>query len=102
MFSPKGKIVVLAKGATAVDFAYAVHTDIGNQCVACRINYELMPLRTELKNGDQVEIITEVNAKPNPVWLSYVQTGKARAQIRHFLKAMQNEEAMLLGERLLT
>jgi (p)ppGpp synthase/HD superfamily hydrolase len=77
-----------------VDFAYAVHTDVGNRCVAGRINGELMPLRTELHNGDQIEIITAAHASPNPAWLSYVRTGKARAQIRHFLKNAQQEEAV--------
>lgn len=101
VFSPKGRILPLPRGSTAVDFAYAVHTDIGNRCVACRINHELMPLRTELRNGDQVEIITATHANPNPAWLSYVKTGKARSQIRHFLKTMQYEESAALGERLL-
>ncbi|MBI2311831.1 MAG: bifunctional (p)ppGpp synthetase/guanosine-3',5'-bis(diphosphate) 3'-pyrophosphohydrolase [Betaproteobacteria bacterium] len=102
VFTPKGKILALPKGATAVDFAYAVHTDIGNRCVAAKINYELVPLRTELKNGDRVEIITASHAKPNPAWLNYVVTTKARSQIRHFLKTMQYEESASLGERLLT
>ncbi|MEC5398271.1 RelA/SpoT family protein [Uliginosibacterium sp. H1] len=102
VFSPKGQIYNLPRGATAVDFAYAIHTDIGNRCVACRINGELQPLRTELKNGDQVEIVTAQHANPNPAWLSYVRTGKARAQIRHFLKTAQHEEATALGERLLS
>jgi GTP diphosphokinase / guanosine-3',5'-bis(diphosphate) 3'-diphosphatase len=101
VFTPKGKIMAMPRGATAVDFAYAVHTDIGDRCVAVRINYELMPLRTELKNGDRVEIITAAHAKPNPSWLSYVRTGKARAHIRHFLKTMQYDESAQLGERLL-
>jgi guanosine-3',5'-bis(diphosphate) 3'-pyrophosphohydrolase len=101
VFTPKGKILALPRGATAVDFAYAVHTDIGNRCVACRINYELMPLRTELKNGDQVDIITAAHGNPNPAWLAYVKTGKARSQIRHYLKTMQHEESAALGERLL-
>jgi GTP diphosphokinase / guanosine-3',5'-bis(diphosphate) 3'-diphosphatase len=101
VFTPKGKILPLPRGSTAVDFAYAVHTDIGNRCVACRINHELMPLRTELRNGDQVEIISAAHANPNPAWLSYVKTGKARSQIRHFLKTMQYEESAALGERLL-
>ncbi|MBN8282272.1 bifunctional (p)ppGpp synthetase/guanosine-3',5'-bis(diphosphate) 3'-pyrophosphohydrolase [Zoogloea sp.] len=100
-FTPKGKIFALPRGATVVDFAYAVHTDVGNRCVAGRINGELMPLRTELHNGDQIEIITAAHASPNPAWLSYVRTGKARAQIRHFLKNAQQEEASTLGERLL-
>ena len=101
VFTPKGKILGLPKDATAVDFAYAVHTDIGNRCVACRINFELMPLRTELRNGDRIEIITATHANPNPAWLSYVKSGKARAQIRHFLKTQQHEESAALGERLL-
>lgn len=101
VFTPLGKIMSLPRGSTPVDFAYAVHTDIGNCCVACRINADLMPLRTELHNGDQVEIITSANANPNPAWLSYVRTGKARAQIRHFLKNARNEESVSLGERLL-
>jgi guanosine-3',5'-bis(diphosphate) 3'-pyrophosphohydrolase len=101
VFTPKGKIIALPRGSTAVDFAYAVHTDIGNRCVACRINYELMPLRTELRNGDQVEIITAAHANPNPAWLSYVKSAKARSQIRHFLKTQQYEESVALGERLL-
>jgi RelA/SpoT family (p)ppGpp synthetase len=102
VFTPKGKIMSLPRGATPVDFAYAVHTDIGNRCIAARVNQELVPLRAELKNGDQVEIITAAHAHPNPAWLSYVKTGKARSQIRHFLKTMQFEESIALGERLLT
>ena len=102
VFTPKGQIRNLPRGATAVDFAYAVHTDVGNRCVACKINGEMRPLRTELKNGDQVEITTAQHAHPNPAWLSYVRTGKARAEIRHFLKTVQQEEATHLGERLLS
>lgn len=101
VFTPAGQIRNLPRGATAVDFAYAVHTDVGNRCVACKINGELRPLRTELKNGDQVEITTAQHAHPNPAWLSYVRTGKARAEIRHFLKTVHQEEATQLGERLL-
>jgi len=101
VFTPKGKILSLPRGATAVDFAYAVHTDIGNRCVAVKINQELMPLRTELKNGDRVEIITAAHAKPNPLWLNFVATGKARSRIRHFLKTMHFQESAKLGERLL-
>lgn len=101
VFTPRGKIMALPKGATAVDFAYAVHTDIGNCCVAVKINQELAPLRTELHNGDHVEIITSALAKPNPAWLNYVITGKARAHIRHFLKSMQSTESAHLGERML-
>jgi len=101
VFTPKGKILSLPRGATAVDFAYFVHTDIGNRCVAAKVNSELVPLRTELRNGDRVEIITASHAKPNPGWLQYVRTGKARSNIRHFLKTMQYNESAALGERLL-
>jgi len=101
VFTPKGTILSLPKGATAVDFAYAVHTDIGNRCVAVKINQELAPLRTELHNGDHVEIITAAHAHPNPAWLNYVVSGKARAHIRHFLKSMQSTESAHLGERML-
>src|SRR5881394_3954846 len=101
VFTPKGRILSLPRGATTVDFAYAVHTDIGNRCVAAKVNSELVPLRQELRNGDRVEIITASHAKPNPGWLQYVRTGKARSNIRHFLKTMQYEESAGLGERLL-
>jgi GTP pyrophosphokinase len=101
VFTPKGKILSLPRGATAVDFAYAVHTDIGNRCVAVKINEELMPLRTELRNGERVEIITASHAKPNPLWINYVITAKARSHIRHFLKTVQSQESAQLGERLL-
>jgi GTP pyrophosphokinase len=101
VFTPRGKIMSLPRGATAVDFAYSVHTDIGNRCVAVKINQELMPLRSELKNGDRVEIITAAHAKPNPQWLNFVVSAKARSRIRHFLKTMHFEESVQLGERLL-
>jgi guanosine-3',5'-bis(diphosphate) 3'-pyrophosphohydrolase len=101
VFTPRGQIMALPRGATAVDFAYAVHTDIGNRCVAVKINQELMPLRTELKNGDRVEVITAAHAKPNPLWLNFVVTGKSRSAIRHFLKTMHFDESVHLGERLL-
>ena len=101
VFTPKGTIMALPRGATAVDFAYNVHTDIGNRCIAVKINSELEPLRTELRNGDQVEIVTASHAHPNPAWLNYVVTGKARAHIRHYLKTMHSQEAAVLGERLL-
>ena len=101
VFTPKGQIMALPRGATAVDFAYGVHTDIGNRCVAVKINQELMPLRTELKNGDRVEIITAAHAKPNPLWLNFVVTAKARSHIRHFVKTMHFQESVQLGERLL-
>ena len=101
VFTPKGKIMALPRGASAVDFAYAVHTDIGHHCTAARINYELMPLRTELRSGDQVEIITAPSARPNPSWLNFVATGKARSRIRHFLKSLQQKESAALGARML-
>jgi len=101
VFTPKGKILSLPRGATAVDFAYSVHTDIGNHCIAVKVNHELVPLRTELRNGDRVEIITAPQAKPNPAWLGYVSTSKARSQIRHFLKTIQSGESAKFGERLL-
>ncbi|OGS93465.1 MAG: guanosine-3',5'-bis(diphosphate) 3'-pyrophosphohydrolase [Gallionellales bacterium GWA2_59_43] len=101
VFTPKGKIMSLPRGATAVDFAYNVHTDVGNRCIAVKVNHELVPLRTELRNGDRVEVITAPHAKPNPAWLGYVATSKARSHIRHFLKTMQSGESAQLGERLL-
>ena len=101
VFTPKGKILSLPKGSTAVDFAYAVHTDVGNCCVAVKINQELAPLRTEMRNGDHVEIVTAALAKPNPTWLNYVVTGKARAHIRHYLKTMQSTESAHFGEHML-
>jgi GTP diphosphokinase / guanosine-3',5'-bis(diphosphate) 3'-diphosphatase len=101
VFTPKGNILALPKGSTAVDFAYAVHTDVGNSCVAVKINNEQAPLRTELHNGDNVEIITAALAKPNPAWLNYVVTGKARSHIRHYLKTLQATESAHLGERML-
>ena len=101
VFTPKGRIMSLPRGATAVDFAYTVHTGVGDACVGCKINNEPMPLRTELKNGDLVEIITSKGSQPNPGWLGFVRTGKARAHIRHYLKTMKFEESAALGERLL-
>jgi len=101
VFTPKGMIMELPRGATAVDFAYAVHTDVGNQCVAVKIDRRLMPLRTELRNGQTVEVITASGARPNPAWLNFVHTAKARANIRNFLKNLQHDEAVSLGQRLL-
>ncbi|KAF1055096.1 MAG: Bifunctional (p)ppGpp synthase/hydrolase SpoT [Burkholderia gladioli] len=100
VFTPKSKIMALPRSATALDFAYAVHSDLGNQCVAVKINNELLPLRTELKSGDIVEVITAPYSKPNPVWLGFVRTGKARSAIRHYLKTMRLTESVQLGERL--
>ncbi|MFN4328597.1 MAG: RelA/SpoT family protein [Limnobacter sp.] len=101
VFTPNGKIMSLPRGATVVDFAYAVHTDVGNRCVAARINQVIEPLRTVLKSGDVVEIITSSHARPNPVWLSFVRSGKARSEIRHYLKTMNLEDTVRLGHRLL-
>lgn len=101
IFTPKGRIMELPTGATAVDFAYAVHTDIGNRCVACRIDRALAPLSSVLQSGQTVEIITAKGAKPNLAWLSFVVTGKARSAIRHFLKNQQRSESVQLGHRLL-
>jgi guanosine-3',5'-bis(diphosphate) 3'-pyrophosphohydrolase len=102
VFTPKGRIVSLPRGATVVDFAYSIHTDVGNKCVAARINSEVQPLRTPLRNGDMIEIVTGPVARPNPAWLSFVRTGKARSEIRHFLRTMKFDESVELGERLLT
>ena len=101
VFTPKGKIMALPRGATAVDFAFAVHTDVGHRCIAVKINYELMPLRTQLRNGDHVEVVTASNASPNAAWLNFVVTGKARSHIRNYLRTTGVEEAAALGERLL-
>lgn len=101
VFTPKGKILVLPQGSTPVDFAYAVHTDIGHRCIAARVNHALVPLRTVLRNGDTVEIITSTQAKPNPSWLSFVQSGRARSCIRNYLKSMQRSDAAQLGEKML-
>jgi GTP pyrophosphokinase len=100
VFTPKSRIMPLPRGATALDFAYAVHSDLGNQCVAVKINNELLPLRTELKSGDIVEVITAPYSKPNPAWLGFVRSGKARSAIRHYLKTMRFNESVQLGERL--
>ncbi len=101
VFTPKGRILALPRGATAVDFAYTVHTDVGDQTVGVKINGESMPLRTELKSGDLVEIITSTGSQPNPGWLGFVRTGKARAHIRHYMKTVKYEESVGLGQRLL-
>ena len=101
IFTPKGKIMELPNGSTAIDFAYAIHTDIGNTCVGARVNRKLVPLGTQLTNGQTVEIIAASSGRPNPAWLSFVVTAKARSQIRHFLKNLQQSEAVALGKRLL-
>jgi guanosine-3',5'-bis(diphosphate) 3'-pyrophosphohydrolase len=101
VFSPKGRIFELPKGSTTVDFAYAINTDVGNYCIACRIDRQLAPLSTKLQNGQTVQIVTAPGAQPNPAWLSFVVTGKARSNIRHFLKSQRRSESVSLGERLL-
>jgi len=101
VFTPQGGIVKLPRGATVVDFAYAVHTDIGNACVSARIDRQLVPLQTKLENGVTVEVITASWARPNPLWLNYVITVKARSSIRNYLKNFKQQEAISLGRRLL-
>jgi GTP pyrophosphokinase len=101
VFTPKGDIMPLPKGATTVDFAYAVHTDVGNRCVAAKIDRNLVPLRTALQNSQTVEIITARGAKPNPNWVTFVTTAKARSAIRHYMKKMRSSESVDLGKRLL-
>ena len=102
VFTPMSKIMALPRGATAVDFAYAIHSDVGDHCVAAKVNGEPVALRTELKSGDVVEIVTAPGARPNPSWLNFVRTGRARSKIRHFLKTMELEESRGLGEKLLS
>ncbi|MDZ4101792.1 MAG: bifunctional (p)ppGpp synthetase/guanosine-3',5'-bis(diphosphate) 3'-pyrophosphohydrolase [Hydrogenophaga sp.] len=102
VFTPKSKIMALPRGATVMDFAYAIHSDVGNRTVSARINGEQRPLRTELANGDVVEIITAENGEPNPAWLSFVKTGRARSKIRHHLKTVAQEKSHELGERMLS
>ncbi|HHJ4328486.1 TPA: bifunctional (p)ppGpp synthetase/guanosine-3',5'-bis(diphosphate) 3'-pyrophosphohydrolase, partial [Klebsiella pneumoniae] len=101
VFTPKGRIMELPKGSTAIDFAYAVHTDVGNNCIACRINRRLAPLSQPLESGCTVEIVSSPGARPNPAWLNFVVTGKARTHIRHALKQQRRSESVSLGERLL-
>ena len=102
VFTPKGRIMELPKGSTPVDFAYAVHTDVGNTCIACRVNRRLAPLSQALESGATVEVITAPNTQPNPNWLNFVVTGKARTHIRHALKQQRREESVNLGLRLLS
>ncbi len=101
VFTPKSKILALPRGATPVDFAYAIHSDVGDHCVAAKVNGEPVALRTELGSGDVVEVITAPNARPNPAWLNFVRTGRARSKIRHYLKNMEQEESEELGEKML-
>ncbi|HEX4045050.1 MAG TPA: RelA/SpoT family protein [Gammaproteobacteria bacterium] len=101
VFTPKGQIIELPAGATPVDFAYAIHSDVGSTCVASRLDKRLSPLSTPLVSGQQVEIITAPGARPNPAWLNFVVTGRARSKIKHYLKKQQREEAAVLGKRLI-
>lgn len=101
VFTPKGKILELPAGVCAVDFAYAIHTDVGNSCVAVKIDHRFEPLSTRLSNGQTIEIITNPNARPNPAWLNFVITAKARSKIRHYLRHQQRQESIILGKRLL-
>jgi GTP pyrophosphokinase len=101
VFTPKGAILRLPRGATVVDFAYAVHTDIGNRCVAAKLDRRLTPLRTVLRNGQTGQIITANGAQPNPAWVNFVVSAKARSAIRHYLKSMHRSEAVELGKQML-
>ena len=102
VFTPKSQIMALPRGATVVDFAYAIHSNIGNRTASAKINNEQVPLRTELKNGDVVEIVTTPTSTPNPAWLGFVRTGRARSKIRNYLKTLAHNESEGLGEKLLT
>lgn len=101
VFTPKSQILALPRGATVVDFGYAIHSDVGDHTVAARINGAQVPLRTELKNGDVVEVVTAPVSTPNPAWLGFVRTGRARSKIRHHLKTLAQAESQQLGEKLL-
>ena len=101
VFTPKSKILALPRGATPIDFAYAIHTDVGDHCVAAKVNGEPVALRTELRSGDVVEVVGAPGARPNPAWLNFVRTGRARSKIRHYLKNMEQEESQDLGEKML-
>ena len=101
VFTPRSQILSLPRGATVVDFAYSIHSDVGDRTVAARINGEQVPLRTELKNGDVVEVVTASISRPNPAWLSFVRTGRARSKIRHHLKTLASAESEVFGKKLL-
>jgi len=102
VFTPMSKILALPRGATPVDFAYAIHSDVGDHCVAVKINGEAATLRAELHSGDVVEVLTATGARPNPTWLNFVRTGRARSKIRHYLKNLEHEESQALGEKMLS
>ncbi len=101
VFTPKNKIMSMPRGATMVDFAYAIHSNVGDRAIGSKVNGNQVPLRTELKNGDVIEVITSPNSNPNPAWLGFVKTGRARSKIRHYLKTMAQAESIELGEKLL-
>ena len=101
VFTPRGQIMALPSGTTVVDFAYAIHSDVGDRTIAAKVNNERVPLRTELKNGDVVEIITAPDARPNPAWLGFARSGRARSKIRHYLKTLASSESAVLGEKML-
>ncbi len=101
VFTPNGDIIELPRGSTLIDFAYAVHTDIGNHCISAKVDRRTASLRTVLHNGQTIEVITSPNARPNPVWINFAVTGKARSNIHHYLKNLKHDDAIILGERLL-
>jgi GTP diphosphokinase / guanosine-3',5'-bis(diphosphate) 3'-diphosphatase len=101
VFTPRSKILALPRGATPVDFAYAIHSDVGDRCVAAKVNGEPVSLRAELHSGDVVEVVTATGARPNPAWLNHVRTGRARSKIRNYLKTMEQEESLALGSQML-
>jgi GTP pyrophosphokinase len=101
VFTPKGRIIELPSMSTPIDFAYSVHTDLGNSCIACRVDGELTPLSEQLQSGQKIEIISTQGAQPNPNWLNFIVTAKARSAIRHFLKNQHHDESVDLGKRLL-
>lgn len=100
VYTPRGKIITLPRGATPIDFAYAIHTDVGNHCVGAQINGVNVPLRTKLRNGDQVHIMTSSYGKPNPIWLDFAVSGRARSAIRYYIKSVDRQNAIALGEAL--
>jgi RelA/SpoT family (p)ppGpp synthetase len=102
VFTPKGKIVSLPRGATPVDYAYSIHTDVGNHAIGCLVNGEEVPLRTELSSGDTISITTAPDARPSAQWLNYARTGRARSEIRHYLRTVQYDESVAFGERMLS
>jgi GTP pyrophosphokinase len=97
VFTPKGKIISLPRGACPVDFAYSIHTDIGNRCIACKVNHQLSSLQTLLKSGDVIEVMTAPNTYPSSQWLKFVKTGKARSEIRHVLKQLEQDQLAMIA-----